>query len=60
MRSYLINKNLCFYYRLRRGIGKKEALKVASAIERIVLLFGREALSPSHLPSERVVTFFFN
>jgi hypothetical protein len=44
MRSYLINKNLCFYYWLRRGIGKKEALRVANTIERIVLIFGRETL----------------
>jgi len=44
MRSYLINRNLCFYYWLRRSIGKKEALRVASTIERIVLIFGREAL----------------
>jgi hypothetical protein len=44
MRSYLINKNLCSYYWLRKKIGKKEALRVANAIERIVLIFGREAL----------------
>jgi len=44
MRSYLINKNLCFYYWLRRGIGKKEALRVANTIESIVLIFGRETL----------------
>jgi len=44
MRSYLINKNLCFYYWLRRGIGKKDALRVVCTIERVVLLFGREAL----------------
>jgi hypothetical protein len=46
MRSYLINKNLCSYYWLRKKIGKKEALRVANIIERFVLLFGREALSP--------------
>jgi hypothetical protein len=60
MRSYLINKNLCFYYWLRRGIGKKEALRVAGTIERIVLLFGREALPRSNLHSEMVETLFFN
>jgi len=43
MRSYLINKNLCFYYWLRRGIGKKEALRVANTIEKILLVLGREA-----------------
>jgi hypothetical protein len=60
MRSYLINKNLCFYYWLRRGIGKKEALRVANTIERIVLSFGREALPPWNLQSEMVTTLFFN
>ena len=39
MRAYLINKNLCFYYRLRKRIGKKSALGLAKAIEKIILLF---------------------
>jgi len=43
MRSYLINKNLCLYYRLRKSIGKKRALSIANAIERGILMFGREA-----------------
>jgi hypothetical protein len=43
MRSYLINRNLCFYYWLRRSIGKKEALRVANTIEKILLVLGREA-----------------
>ena len=44
MRSYLINKNLCFYYWFRRGVGKKEAPRVANTVEKILLIFGREAL----------------
>jgi hypothetical protein len=42
MRSYLVNKNLCFYYWLRKIIGKKRALTVANAIEKTILIFGRE------------------
>jgi len=41
MRSFLINKNLSFYYWLRKRIGKKNALKIARGIETIILLFGR-------------------
>jgi hypothetical protein len=44
MRSFLINKNLCFYYWLRHRVGKKRALRVTSVIEKSVLVFGREAL----------------
>jgi len=42
MRSYLINKNLCAYYWLRRRIGKELAFRVASAVENAILAFGRE------------------
>jgi hypothetical protein len=42
MRSLLINKNLSFYYWLRRKIGKKVAYKVANTIEKVILIFGRE------------------
>jgi hypothetical protein len=42
MRGYLINKNLCFYYWLRKRIGKNCALWVASQIEKVILIFGRE------------------
>ncbi|MEW6377804.1 MAG: hypothetical protein AB1502_18695 [Thermodesulfobacteriota bacterium] len=45
MRGFLINKNLCFYYWLGKRIGKKWAYKVASAIEKGILFFGREAAS---------------
>jgi hypothetical protein len=42
MRSFLINKNLSFYYWLRKRIGKGKALKVANTFERIILVLGRE------------------
>ena len=44
MRNFLINKNLCLYYWLRKTIGKKWALRVAVAIEKVVLIFGRKAM----------------
>jgi hypothetical protein len=42
MRSFLINKNLCFYYRLRKRIGKRGGLWVANSIEKVILIFGKE------------------
>jgi len=42
MRSLLINKNLSFYYWLRKKIGKKAAFKIANTIEKVILIFGRE------------------
>ena len=44
MRSLLINKNICFYYWLRKRIGKELAFRVASTVEKTILLFGREML----------------
>jgi len=44
MRSFLINKNLCFYYWLKKKIRKKWALGLANAIEKIILLFGRDII----------------
>jgi hypothetical protein len=44
MRSFLINKNLCFYYWLRKRIGKKPALGAANNIEETILIFGREEM----------------
>jgi hypothetical protein len=44
MRSFLINKNLCFYYWLRKRIGRKCALSVANNIEKTILIFGREVM----------------
>jgi hypothetical protein len=44
MRGFLINKNLCFYYWLKKRIGKDRAFKVVNKIEKIILIFGREAI----------------
>ncbi len=44
MRSYLINKNLSLFYSLKRMIGKKPSIAVAIAIEKAILIFGREEL----------------
>ena len=44
MRSFLINKNLSLYYLLKRRIGKKQSLAVASTIEKVLLIFGREKI----------------
>ena len=44
MRSFLINKNLSLYYLLRKKIGKKQSLVVASVIEKALLFFGREKM----------------
>ena len=52
MRGYLINKNLCFYYRLRKRIGKKRAFYVAKHLETLVLLFGREPVRQPSLAKD--------
>jgi hypothetical protein len=44
MRGFLINKNMSFYYWLRRRIGKTFAFRIANAIEKIILIFGREPM----------------
>jgi len=44
MRTFLINKNLCFYYWLRKRIGKEWAFRVVTKIEKIILVFGREKI----------------
>jgi hypothetical protein len=41
MRVFLINKNLSFYYWLKKRIGKKRACMVAITIENGILIFGR-------------------
>jgi hypothetical protein len=51
MRGYLINKNLCFYYWLRKRIGKKKAFCVVKHLETVILLFGREPIRP-HSPAK--------
>jgi len=48
MRTFLINKNLCFYYWLRKRIGKERAFKVVNKIEKIILVFGREQMGGNH------------
>ena len=48
MRNFLINKNLCLYYRLKKKIGKKLALGVANTIEKTLLIFGREEIPYSN------------
>jgi len=56
MRGFLINKNLCFYYWLRKKIGKRWAMEVANTIEKTILIFGREALpccSRGSMPTEK-------
>jgi len=44
MRSFLINKNLCFYYWLKKRIGKDWAFRMANTIESAILVFGREQI----------------
>jgi hypothetical protein len=44
MRSFLINKNLCLYYWLKKRIGKKLAFCVAITLEKGLLIFGREEI----------------
>jgi len=44
MRGFLINKNVSFYYWLRKKIGKKWAYRVAIIIENGILAFRRPKL----------------
>jgi len=44
VRSFLINKNMSLYYWLRRRIGKTTAFRIANAIEKVILIFGRERM----------------
>jgi hypothetical protein len=44
MRSFLINKNLSLYYWLKKRIGKERAYRMANAIEKVILIFGREQM----------------
>jgi hypothetical protein len=44
MRPFLINKNLCFYYWLKKRIGRERAFRVVNKIEKIILVFGREQM----------------
>jgi len=49
MKSFLINKNLCIYYWLKKRIGKRRALSVANTFEKSILIFGKEA-APYRMP----------
>lgn len=42
MRNLLINKNLLFYYGLKKRLGKRVAFRVTNTIEQVILLFERE------------------
>ena len=44
MRSFLINKNLSLYYRLKKRIGKRIAFRLAYTIEKAILILGREQM----------------
>jgi len=44
LRGFLINKNLCFYYWLRKRVGKRWAFRVAIRAEKLILIFGREPI----------------
>jgi len=44
MRSFLINKNLSLFYWLKKRIGKKGAFRVVNALEKVILIFGREQM----------------
>jgi len=48
MRSFLINKNISLYYWLKKRIGKRPAFWVANAIEKVILIFGREQRGTEH------------
>jgi len=42
MRALLIDKNLCFYYWVKKRIGRRGAFWVANIIEKVIVIFGRE------------------
>ena len=44
MRGFLLNKNLSFYYWLKKRIGKVWAFRVANTTEKVILAFGREEI----------------
>jgi len=52
MRGFLINKNLSFYYWLRKRIGKKWACRVAITIENGILILQRPKLKEVDLEDE--------
>ena len=48
MRSFLTNKNVSFYYWLKKKTGKKWALGIANATQKIILIFGRDKMPYSN------------
>lgn len=44
IRTFYVSKNLCFYYGLKRRIGKESVFMVVNKIEKIILNFGREGM----------------
>jgi len=54
MRGFLLNKNLSFYYWLRKRIGKKRAFMVAIIIEDGILIFRRPKLKEDNSREEPV------
>lgn len=49
MRSYLINKNLCLCYWLRKRIGKKQAYWITNHVQKAILIFGRDGMKAQGL-----------
>ncbi len=58
----MINKNLCFYYWLKKRIGKDNAFKLVNKIEKVILIFGRKAIPDAikGVKSERTVNSEMN
>jgi hypothetical protein len=44
LRGFLVNKNLCLYYWLRKRVGRKWAFRLAISAEKTILIFGREPI----------------
>ena len=42
IKTFYVSKNLCFYYGLKRRIGKESLFTVVDKIEKFILVFGRE------------------
>ena len=48
----MVNKNLCFYYWLKKRIGKGWAFRVANTIEKTILILEREVILYSNRNGE--------
>ncbi len=51
MRGFLINKNLCLYYWLKKKVGKIWAFRVAIRTEKVILILGRPHVE-EYIPKE--------